>query len=109
MGCGHKAAQHDARPQDGGRHCGIRRPRDLGYTRRHAGAGQSRSSGQSCKGWKKPRPPVHTKQRRVEVEVEGRGWSSREKTPTKGGGKKTGRNFKSVSRRQQQNIKIKNK
>lgn len=29
--------------------------------------------------------------------------------PTKGGGKKMGRNFKSVSRRQQQNIKIKKK
>lgn len=36
VGCGHgwhKAAQHDARPQDGGRHYGIRRPRDLNYTR----------------------------------------------------------------------------
>lgn len=59
----HKAAQHDARPQDGGRHCGIRRPRDLDYSRRFAGVELSRGKGQSCGGWKRPFLPLPTEQR----------------------------------------------
>lgn len=56
----------------------------------------------AAKDGKKPFPPLHTKQR------VGRGLErQREDSPSMSAREKMGRNFKSVSRRQQQNIKIK--
>lgn len=102
MGCGygwHKAAQHDARPQDGGRHCGIRLPRDLAYTRRYPGVGRTRATARAAKG--RGELALVFRASRVGALERQREDLRQEQREEKG------KNFKSVSRRQQQNIKIK--